>query len=207
MKRGIGMWIMSKMVLLIFILGLVFVMSLFLNIYQDKVIADTAKSYTVLWSEIASGALLYESSLDSSYLDDDVRVQDANRDYTVVVEKVYEDRRYRVVFLIAWQTYETIQEIIAEGGFAAASVLNMPAEVKEVKLFKGSMRSPGFREAKELVLNPSMRVDRHTNLIFFRNHTIFCIGSVAGEGKLKEAIAIIGICCAERSKDPRCSAA
>jgi len=207
MKRGIGMWIMSKMVLLIFILSLVFVMTLFLTVYEEKIIADTAKSYTVLWSEIASGALLYESSLDSAYLENAVRVQDANKDYTLVVEKVREGSSNRVVFLLAWYTYKTVDEIIEEVGFASASVLNIQSEIEDIKLFSGSDRTAGYRETNDLVLNPSARVDRHTNLVFFRNQTIFCVGSVIGEGKLAEAIDIMRMCCSPRPNDPRCNAA
>jgi hypothetical protein len=200
-KRGLGMWIMSKMVLLIFLFALVFVMGSFLRIYQEKVVSDTAKSFTVLWSETANGALLYSSSSETVYLQPLIEVQGASRDYTVVLEKV-EEEPMRLVFFLAWGDYKDAKEIVAQGGgFAAASVLNMPVNVEEIILFRGELDRPAFdepRPSNQLLLTPSAAFDRRDTMLFVRNDKLFCAGSVAQAVDKPAALAALNRCCVEK---------
>jgi len=208
-QKGLGMWVMSKLVLMIFVLSLVSVLSMFVSIYSEKVISDTARSQTILISEIASGSALYASSLDSVFLESEVRVQEANRDYTLLIDKVEEDDNWRTVFLLAWNDQETLEDITERLGFASASATNLSPDINEVLLFEGNAEDAGFEQKDKILVHPSRLVDRDSNLIFFRNITVFCVASVKAQGseaiKLKEAIERLGACCFEGNREAICA--
>ncbi|MBN3037611.1 MAG: hypothetical protein JW834_04140 [Candidatus Diapherotrites archaeon] len=202
MKRGLGMWIMSKLVILIFLFALVFVMSLFLRIYEDKVIADTARGYTTLWSEIAAGAGTYESSLETLYLEDKIQIQEVDAAYTLVLKPSEAVRQWRVAFLIAWKDHDSPEQIAQTDGFAAASVVSLPRQVERIIMFQGNYDDVGYETVEELLVRPSapIGVGRDTNLIFYRNETVFCVGSTKARNPetVKDAIATLGACCTPR---------
>lgn len=196
MRRGLGMWVMSKLVLVIFLFSLVLVLTLFMRVYSDKIISDTAQSYTLLWSEVANGALLYRSSSDSVYLEDIIRVREANRDYTVMVSKVDKER---VVLFLSWYKHDTIPDM-QERGFAAAAALNMPEIIDDggILLFEGASGEIEFKEVgTTLLVKPSETIDRDSTLMFYRNDTYFCVGSVKEGIPIEEAINKLGNCCQE----------
>lgn len=202
------MWVMSKLVLMIFVLSLMFILSMFVTIYSEKVVSDTARSHTILISEIASGSALYASSLDSVFLESEVRVQDVRRDYTLLVDKVEEDGNWRAVFLLAWNDQKTLEDITDGLGFAAASATNLSPDIHEVLLFEGNAEDSGFKQKDKMLLHPSSSFDRDSNIIFFRNITVFCIASVKAQGsesiKMKEAIEKLGACCFEGNRGITC---
>ncbi len=194
MRKGLGMWIMSKLVLVIFLFALVLVLTLFMRVYSDKIISDTAQSYTLLWSEIASGSLLYRASSDSIYLPNIIRVREANREYTVMVKKVGDER---AVFFLSWQKHNS-SESMHKAGFAAASGINMPPKVDKILLFEGSPDEPTFTHVDQsLVVKPSLRTYRDSTLAFSRNGSYFCIGTIKEGVPVEQAINQLGNCCQE----------
>ena len=195
MRKGLGMWVMSKLVMVIFLFSLVLVLSMFMRVYSDKIISDTAESYTLLWSEVASGSLLYRASGDSVYLPDIIRVREANREYTAVVKKSGDER---VVFFLSWQKHDTLDAIQKEG-FAAASGINMPEEVSEngkILLFEGSPDEPTFSHVDNaLIVKPSLRSYRDSTLAFYRNNSYFCVGTIKDGVPVEQAMNQLGACC------------
>ncbi|MCK4327709.1 MAG: hypothetical protein KAW41_04500 [Candidatus Diapherotrites archaeon] len=197
MKKGLGMWIMSKLVLMIFLFALVLVLTLFMRVYSDKIISDTAQSYTLLWSEVANGALLYRSSSDSVFLPDIMRVREANREYTVMVQKVGSER---AVFFLAWYKHETAEDMRGEG-FAAATAINMPSAVAgdgKILLFEGLEGEVGFEEPLDpsvLMVRPSERVGRDTTLLFTRKDEYFCVGTIKEGVSVEHSVSLFGDCC------------
>lgn len=195
------MWIMSKLVLVIFLFSLVLVLTLFMRVYSEKIISDTAKSYTLLWSEVANGALLYRSSSDSVFLGDVIRVRDANRQYTVLVQKVGNER---IVFFLSWYDHDSVESMQKEG-YAAATAINMPVEIEEdgkILLFEGTKGEVSFDESSNsLLIRPSKKFERDTTLVFTRNESFFCVGSIKEGVPVNESIDLLGRCCQENWDD------
>lgn len=201
MRKGLGMWVMSKLVMVIFLFSLVLVLTMFMKVYSDKIISDTAESYTLLWSEVAGGSLLYRSSSDSVYLPDIIRVREANREYTAMVKQVGNGR---AVFFLSWRKHDTPKELEKEG-FAAASGINMPTAISEdgeILLFEGSDDEPTFSHVDDtLVVKPSLRSYRDSTLAFYRNGSYFCVGSIKEGVPVEQAIDQLGACCQEDYSD------
>ena len=203
MRKGLGMWIMSKLVLMIFLFALVLVLTLFMQVYSEKIISDTAQSYTLLWSEVANGALLYKSSTDSAFLPNIIRVREANREYTVMVERVGSER---IVFFLSWLRHDTA-DAMREQGFAAATAINMPSAVSDdgkILLFEGLDGEIGFQEPlepTELLVRPSENVGRDTTIIFTRNNEYFCVATVKEGVSIEASISLLGDCCDKDGDD------
>ncbi|MFC2174410.1 hypothetical protein ACFLQ2_00885 [archaeon] len=199
MKRGLGMWIMSKMVMLIFLFSLVLVLTLFMRVYSEKIISDTARSHTLLWGEVANGALLYRASTDSVYLSRLMEVREASRPYTVMVKRVSNER---VAIFLAWGLHETEDEM-TEDGIVAATAVSMPFDISddpngEILLFEGRDGEVGFREAfpsDTLIVSPSVNSGRDDTIIFSRNNTVFCVGTVKEGVPVEASVERLGECC------------
>jgi hypothetical protein len=206
---------MSKMVLMIFLFSLVLIMTMFLRIYGEKVISDTARSRVAYMSEIATGAASFSSAVDSAYLERNIQIEQASRDYTIVVQSTEEGagtrKTFKTVFMFAWKDLETIDAINDAGGFAAAAATTLPSGIKMIKFFKGKQRivddptsAMGFEEMKgkdadTLVIRPSARASYWDEyVLFYRNGTKFCIGTVTIGNNLKQSIEKFGKrCCGE----------
>ena len=203
MKKGLAMWVMSKLVLMIFLFALVMVLTLFMRVYSEKIISDTARSYTLLWSEVANGALLYRASSDSVFLENIIRVRDANREYTVMVRRVGSER---AVFFLSWYKHETSEEMQKEG-FASASSINMPTDVLDngkILLFEGARGEVAFYPPEDpnvLIVKPSVSIDRDTTILFTRNEEYFCVASVKEGVPMNAAVDLLGQCCQKDWED------
>ena len=125
MKRGFGMWIMSKLVMFIFLFSLVAALSGYYVIYQHKVIDDTAKKFTQSISEVISDALSYQTMTRVVWLDSNIWIRDTSRPYTIVIEYVDGgggSSFNRVVIFLAWNDHNSTDNI---EGFASASAVNL----------------------------------------------------------------------------------
>ena len=217
MKKGLGMWILSKTVILIFLFSLVMIMTIFLKIYSDKVVSDTARSYTTYWSEVASSALSFESSSDSVYLEPVIRVRESQKQYTAFVVKS-KGRENRITFLLSWarfdqdkdyKDYKTeysmkyLESFEQKHGYAAASALNMPEAIEDIYFFNvvpgSDPQDPEYdvirNDEQPLIAQPSNNLERETDFIFYRNETVFCVATLAAGQNITAAIRKVGRCC------------
>lgn len=192
------MWIMSKVVIAVFLFSLILVLSNFLLIYQQRAIADTAKGRTKLWAEVANSVASYPSASDSIYLPSSIRIRETSRRYTLGIRKVTSGgEENRIVFLMAFQETGNISEINREGGFAAASTLVLPSEVDSTKVFNWTGGGVGYKEVlgdQTLLVRPSRPVSevRDQSILFFRNKTSFCVGQKPEGIPIDDAMTEIG---------------
>lgn len=209
-EKGLGMWIMSKMVIAIFLFSLILVLSNFLLIYQQKAISDTARGRTKLWAEIANSVASYPSASDSIYLSSAISIRKTSKHYTVGIGKVVPEGpqtegRKRLVFFLVFRDVGNTTEIEEEGGFAAASSLTLPNSIETLKIFnwKGGTGA-GYEEVLSgdiLLVRPSRTGEevRDDSILFYRNKTAFCVGQKpAGEGiSIKDAMGELGRVCTQ----------
>ncbi|MCD6414624.1 MAG: hypothetical protein J7L23_03270 [Candidatus Diapherotrites archaeon] len=215
-NKGLGMWVMSKTVLFIFLLLLVAVLSGFLNIYQKKVIEDSARSVIMLWAESANSVAQFPSGSAIWPLQQQVIIKSAGRkvsvakDYTTGIVALDSPDGKRLVFMLAWGDHnETKIEDIPE--YATAVSTGLPLDITNVYFFNGST-TPGDpptylqyagNPKEEIIVRPSIGGTRDAYIVFYRNQTTFCIGTIKQtETDLKTAVGNIATCCNAPSSCP-----
>lgn len=209
------MWMMSKLVLLIFLFGLLTVLTGFLGVYQEKVISDTARDNTALLSEVANTALSFQAAGGTYLLDPLIIVSDQNQQYTIVVRAIAEDSltNDRVVFLFAWLDHEDMASIDSEGGFASASALEMPPAVSDddypgagrIWFFDGQvdgefeLLDPAHGD---LFVRPSLSAaERDQYMLFYRNRNVFCVATMVQGIDLGDTLDRLAHCCVADDND------
>lgn len=212
MRKGLGMWIMSKLVIVIFLFALLFVLTGFLRVYEEKVIADTARDNTALLAEVGNTALSFQAAGGMFYLEPLVVVENQYQQYTVFVETVGSGDNDRVVFLLAWKLQDSLESVRASGGFASSSALDMPPEVRidsgagagRIWFFKGQAKG-GFelvRRGDPLLVQPSLTAGENDEyLLFYRNKNVFCVGTMVKGLDVKEQMGYLSKCCVKDSSD------
>lgn len=204
--KGLGMWIMSKVVIAVFLFSLILVLSNFLLIYQQKAIADTAKGRTKLWAEVANSVASYQSAADSVYLPKSIRIRDTSRKYTIGIRRVTSgtigNEEKRIVFLMVFRDSGNLSEINRKGGFSAASTLVLPSEIEHSKVFNwtggpGAGYQEVLGESRALLIRPSKPTSevRDQSLLFYRNKTAFCVGQKPEGTPMDVAMSELGEKC------------
>ncbi len=198
-RKGLGMWLLSKVVILIFLTSLILVLSNFLVIYQQKVISDTAQGRTRLLAEVADSAASYPSSSDSIALNPSIKIKDTERDYTIGVKEVENDR---LVFSLVFKNFKNITKIKQRGGFSAASAIILPKEVENIKVFNWTWQEysqvPEDQTGSQtLLVNPAVPVgeEKENAILFIRNKTVFCVGAKPAESETKTMMNELGGAC------------
>lgn len=201
-KRGLGMWVMSKTVLMVFLLGLVVVLTGVLSIYQERVIEDNARAVIMLWAESANSVVMFPSGSIILPIENKIMISGGTgkstqiRSYTAGITHQGSPSSERIVFLLTWETGQPAEDAYANDEindieqFVAAVALELPSQppddIRKVHMFKGRLTStniptyPLFLDTvdKDLVLRPSIDGSkRDDGLLFYRDGPVLCIAS------------------------------
>lgn len=211
-ESGLGMWIMSKTVMMILLLGLVVALTGIMNIYQQSIIEDSARGTVLLWSEAANSVAAFTSGTavwhvaPSLLIQGDSPESSTARDYTIAVTNRTGPSGQRLIFLLAWGSNPARETIDDFPGFATAVSVDLPPDVKQVYLFKGTLDSikPPVPKRPELtsgtdglVMHPSIGGEASdVAFLFMRDKEIFCVASkTRGEFNSTEAMNRLQECC------------
>ena len=186
MKKGMGMWIMSKMVMFIFLFSLVAILGGYYMIYKDKVIDDTGKKITQSISETITDALSYQSTFKTIWLNSNIWIRDEAKPYTLALQTVKDGRAgiVRLVIFLAWRDQES-PESFASASFVAAPLkrwrTDSPYAIKGVEIFDIKSR-PGQVTAQPgrglLVIRPSIQSGaRYDFIIVYKTRDYLCVGA------------------------------
>ena len=200
MNKGFGMWIMSKLVMFIFLFSLVAMLSSYYLIYQDKVIDDTAKEVAQSVAESITDALSYREAVRTIWLSSNVWVRDTSRPYTLYIyyaENVGENLDRLVIFL-AWNDHDS-----RPSTFASAAAVNLVSDGEDTSYTINHVclydidSDGGIAQDDSLLIRPSAANfdDRANYIIVYKFGDKLCIASKNANAGLSSAInALKGEC-------------
>lgn len=215
------MWVMSKTVLMVLLLGLLVVLTSILHVYQEDIIERSARGVIMLWSESANSVVMFRSGSAIWPLDQRVVIQGGGRrnsvvrDYTGVVTNVTDvGGGQRLIFMLAWGDHVVVRaDDIDEYATAVSLTLpnNPPDDITDVYFFKGRLDSSNNQIHPEyinpisgdLILNPSVgELHSHTALLFYRDGPLLCVASKKlGETNSSKSMHWLSECCNETIPD------
>ncbi len=194
MRKGLGMWVMSKLVMFIFLFSLVAALGAYYMIYQDKVIDDTAKKVTQSIAETITDALSYRKTTRTIWLDSNIWIRDTSRTYTIFLQHVVDADYHRVAVFLAWNDHEEKPE-----SFAAASAVNMIQKgfgedsvyaIGTVCFYEIDSEGDINEIGDELLIRPSSpdQDSRSDYLLVYKSGDKLCLASKNVRADLKEAL-------------------
>ncbi len=203
MNKGFSTWVMSKMVMLIFLFSLVAALGEYYMIYQQKTIDDTAKLVVQSIAEQISDALSYETTTRMIWLDSRIWVRDISRGYTLVF--YYNSSESRLSILMAWNDHPNWGAINSYASAAGVSIIkprfmssNTPYSVSKVCFYNmnsnGKLtRKYGYMfEVRPSALSDS---DRSNYLLVYKDDTKLCISNNNVNVDVKSGISALKQAC------------
>ena len=205
MDKGFGMWIMSKLVMFIFLFSLVAALGAYYMIYQNKVVDDTAKKFTQSIAEDITNVLSYKSDFKSIWLDSGIWVRDTSRSYTLYLEYVPGKDLKRIVIFMTWNDHPSIENV----SFSAASAVSLVSGTKYKKNYLVStvclynITSNGVSEipmgSNGLVIRPSnVKGYRNDYILIYKFNNKLCIGTKTNDVDLQDAMDKLKIKCEKK---------
>ncbi len=208
MNRGFSTWVMSKLVMVIFLFSLVAALSEYYMIYQDKTVDDTAKKFVQSIAEDVSDALSYRTTTRTIWLDSMIWIRDTSKQYSIYL-KYIPDVDYnlgRLVILMVWNDHESIDEIKSFASAAGVSILHSGASnedlayaVDDVCLFEMDSNGELTQVLGEqgLLIRPSSIDDdyRSNYIIIYKDGNKLCIANNNVNVDLKTGISNLKSAC------------
>ncbi|GEM_PF-5480550 len=211
MRKGLGMWVMSKMVMFIFLFLLVSILTGYYMIYKDKVIDDTGKKVTQSIAETITDALSYETTVRTIWLDSHIWIRDEAKPYTLALQVVSDNKNriLRLVIFLAWEDQEN-PETFASASFVAAPMKGLGISatstysLSSISLYNISF-SGGEASVEEIkgeppriVIRPSSpKGTRNDFIIVYKNRDKMCVGVKSNDVGLEEAKRALEEACNE----------
>ncbi len=208
MRKGLGMWVMSKLVMFIFLFSLVAMLSAYYMIYQDKVIDDTAKKVTQSIAETITDALAYKETTRTIWLDSNIWIRDVSRPYSLVLEWVPDSNR--LVVFMTWNDQKDIGSIKSYSSASAVFITGSEDtesnfavdhvclyEINEDNCEEGSCNPDQIYD--QMLIRPSAgdAYDRVDYLIIYKKDNKLCLAEKTVNVDLQTAIQGLKTVCGE----------